>query len=171
MLFRYVEEKSTELLESLDEYNIPVSLENVCNKLGILLKSENLLDNVSGLFVIKDNLSHIVYNSSESVERQRFTIAHEIGHFVLHKDKILFIDKNEGVLYRNSESSSGEVLKEREANSFAAALLMPKSIIQHELSIMPANRDVIGHLSERFEVSSQAMSFRLSNLGYDFGLF
>lgn len=171
MLFRYVEEKSTELLERLEEYNIPVSLENVCNKLGILLKSENLQDNVSGLFVIKDNVSHIIYSSSESTERQRFTIAHEIGHFILHKDKILFIDKNESVLYRNSESSSGELLKEREANSFAAALLMPKKIVEHELSIIPLNSDVIGHLSDKFKVSSQAMSFRLSNLGYDFGLF
>ncbi|WP_460881211.1 ImmA/IrrE family metallo-endopeptidase [Pontibacter rugosus] len=72
------------------------------------------------------------YNPVESVVRQRFTIAHELGHFVLHqKYSELFIDK-EKPLFRNQESSTGEHKREKEANAFAAAILMPQFLIFQE---------------------------------------
>lgn len=71
----------------------------------------------------------IGFNPTESKTRQRFTIAHELGHFELHKqDSGLFVDKEFKMLFRDQNSSSGEIRKEQEANAFAAAILMPENI-------------------------------------------
>ena len=85
----------------------------------------------------------------------------------------LFIDKNEDdkftFLYRDDSSSSGEFSKEREANSFAAALLMPKKLVQEEI-VKSSNKNNITklttELASKFKFSTQAMNIRLSRLGY-----
>ena len=128
----------------------------------------NLDSSISGLFVIKEQKPYIRFNNNESPQRQKFTIAHELGHYVLHKDIPLFVEKNEAVLYRNMDSTTGELLKEKEANAFAASLLMPKFMIDEQIDIIPNGIDPVSHLSEVFKVSSQAMYYRLNNLGYSF---
>ncbi len=145
-----------------------IQLEKIAKYLGVDIKGEDLDFDVSGLFVMKNDKSYIRYNNTESEHRQRFTIAHELGHFMLHKeDKPLFVDKNEKILYRNFDSSTGEIKKEREANAFAAALLMPRFLLKQAISNTPDNTEnVISYLAEQFNVSEQAMSFRLSNIGY-----
>lgn len=156
----------------LQELNIKspkgIKLEKIAKHLGVDIKGEDMDFDVSGLFVMKNDKSYIRYNNSESEQRQRFTIAHELGHFVLHKeDKPLFIDKMEQVLYRNFDSSTGEIKKEREANAFAASLLMPKFLLNQVISKSPLEtKKVVAYLANEFNVSEQAMSFRLSNLGY-----
>lgn len=159
----------------LQELNIKsakgIKLEKIAKHLGVDIKGEDLDFDVSGLFVIKNEKSYIRYNNSESEQRQRFTVAHELGHFVLHKDdKPLFVDKiesTEKVLYRNFDSSTGEIKKEREANAFAASLLMPRFILNQVITNIPKDRSgIITYLAKEFNVSEQAMSFRLSNLGY-----
>lgn len=74
-------------------------------------------------------------------------------------------------MYRNNASSTGEVLIEREANAFAAAILMPKELIAQEINkLLDGDAlEIITKLSKKFGVSEQAMSFRLSNLGYYIG--
>jgi len=63
------------------------------------------------------------YNDPHPLVRQRFSIAHEIGHFILHqKQGQLFIDKTYKVFLRDQLSSSGENIQEIQANQFAAAL-------------------------------------------------
>lgn len=156
----------------LNELNIKtpkgIKLEKIAKHLGVDIKGEDLDFDVSGLFVMKNDKYYIRYNNTESEQRQRFTIAHELGHFILHKeDKPLFVDKNEKILYRNFDSSTGEIKKEREANAFAAALLMPRFLLRQVISKAPNNvDDVVNYLATEFNVSEQAMSFRLSNLGY-----
>ncbi|MGJ8592203.1 MAG: ImmA/IrrE family metallo-endopeptidase [Aquaticitalea sp.] len=143
----------------------------MAKKLKVELESTDFNDKVSGLFVMKHDTPYIAFNSNHSKKRRRFTIAHELGHFILHsKSKSLFVDKNKSVMYRNSDSSSGEFLKEREANAFAAALLMPRKLIEEEIKSINDER-IINDLADKFDVSTQAISFRLSNLGYDFGVF
>ena len=85
--------------------------------------------------------------------RRRFTIAHEIGHFVLHRNKIdrEVIDDR---LYRSRLDSDLEV----QANDFAAFLLMPWDLIVRE---MERGRDTVEELAQAFEVSKSAMSIRL----------
>jgi Zn-dependent peptidase ImmA (M78 family) len=171
MIFKYIEEKSLNILLENKLLKLPINVDKLAKKMGVGVEASNFNDEVSGLFVMKDDKPFIAYNLSQSRKRRRFTIAHELGHYILHsKSKSLFIDKNNSVMYRNSESSTGEFLKEREANAFAAALLMPIPLIASEIKDLDGD-DIVEKLASKFNVSTQAMSFRLSNLGYDFGMF
>lgn len=171
MIFSYIEEKSLNILSEFELLKCPINVNKLAKKLGVGVEPSDFNDEVSGLFVIKDDKPYIAYNQNQGKKRSRFTIAHELGHFLLHsKNKSLFVDKNKSIMYRNSESSTGEFLKEREANAFAAALLMPSPLIQKEIDHLSGD-DIVEKLASKFNVSTQAMSFRLSNLGYDFGMF
>ena len=100
--------------------------------------------------------------------RQRFTIAHEIGHFVLHRGGT-YIDKGTYARFRDLESGSGTKREEREANQFAAELLMPRHLVETLLQsqhLDPGDDGSLNRLAEEFEVSALAMSFRLANLGF-----
>ena len=168
-----IEEQTVEILKKNNCFTLPIEVEELAVNIGVKLEKVEVDDDVSGLFVMKKNKPYILYNALQSTNRTRFTIAHELGHYILHSYKTpLFIDKTSKVLYRDNNSSTGEILMEREANAFAAALLMPKSLIRNELDKKISDvDDVIQYLADKFQVSSQAMSFRLSNLGYDFGMF
>ncbi len=114
----------------------------------------------------------IGYNNQHSEHRYRFTIAHEMGHFVLHRNNSkLFIEKmqrpGDRIMFRDNASSTGEYLKDREANSFAAALLMPWKKVE-ELAAKYNTEiadELIFSFAQDFNVSKQAMQIRLTNLG------
>src|SRR5574343_470703 len=86
-------------------------------------------------------------------------------------DKELFVDQKKfKVMFRDEMSSTGEIKQEREANAFAAALLMPKSLLIREIQKLPfdladEDENVVVKLAQKFEVSTQAMAFRMANLG------
>ena len=168
-----IEEQADNILKKNKCFTVPIDIEELAINIGIKLDRIKIEDDVSGLFVMKNGKPYILYNSIQSKNRTRFTIAHELGHYILHSYKTpLFIDKKNKVLFRDNNSSTGEILMEREANAFAAALLMPKNLIRKEVDNKLADvDDIIQYLADKFQVSSQAMSFRLSNLGYDFGMF
>ncbi|MHA4895776.1 ImmA/IrrE family metallo-endopeptidase [Pedobacter sp. PWIIR3] len=164
----YIEEKAERLLLDLQMFTLPIEPEQCAKRLNVNVHSSQLDDDISGIFVAEDDVYYIIYNEFENIQRRRFTIAHELGHFLLHKNSKLFVDRKQNALYRNSNSSTGESIKEREANAFAAALLMPKSYIEDELAKLSIDDDIIEKLANNFNVSKMAMSFRLSNLGYEF---
>ncbi len=171
MIFSHIEEKTETLLRQFNLLSPGFSVNKLAEKLGVQVEGKSMNDDVSGLLVIKNDKAYIIYNSDQSFKRKRFTIAHELGHFFLHsKSKPLFVDKSKEVMYRNSDSSTGEIMKEREANAFAAALLMPRCLIKEHISNFE-DFEVVNSLAKKFNVSTQAMSFRLSNLGYEFGMF
>ena len=96
----------------------------------------------------------------EPAPRRRFTVAHEVGHHLLHSAG------GAAVLCRPADveaAQGGERVREREANRFAAELLMPEGMVRDE-----ADRDGPDPiaLAGRFGVSDVAMGFRLVNLGY-----
>ncbi len=105
--------------------------------------------------------------------RQRFTIAHECGHFLLHQTENeasgLFVDRRYAAFYwRDGRSSEGEDIAEVEANQFAASLLMPTKLVLEEIQKQDfdlTDEEALNALASKFEVSIQAMSFRLANLG------
>ena len=171
--YKYIEERAEAILIEKELFVANFDIKLLAENLKIQLIEKDLNDEVSGFFVITNNKPVITYKSdSSNPNRTRFTIAHEIGHYILHsKDQPIFIDKTPQVMYRNIASTTGEILREREANAFAAALLMPKELLVQEINNAPITYvdDTIHYLSERFGVSHQAMSFRLSNLGYDVG--
>jgi Zn-dependent peptidase ImmA (M78 family) len=168
MVNSYFEEKAEKLLIDADCFRVPVDINKCAAYLNVKVEGLTLEDNVSGFFINKDNSLLIGYNVNESPRRKNFTIAHELAHYVLHaKDSPLFIDKNNYKLYRDTNSSSGEIIKEIEANAFAAALLMPKKLITEKMdSLSEENKNsLIKTLANFFVVSPQAMGIRLVNLG------
>ena len=98
--------------------------------------------------------------------RQRFSIAHEIGHFVLHEGDT-YIDNGYRVQFRDLESGSGTKGEEMDANAFAAALLMPAEWVKDAFYQQPfdlTEDGVLRMLAQKFQVSTQAMSYRLMRL-------
>ncbi|HLO73880.1 MAG TPA: ImmA/IrrE family metallo-endopeptidase [Flavobacterium sp.] len=170
MIFKHIEESSENLLRDNGFYKVGFDIDKLVKhlKIELIKKRFDFESDISGLLAINNNRAVISVNSTEDVKRQRFTIAHEIGHLTLHsKDQPFFVNKTSKVMYRNNASATGEIFKEREANAFAAALLMPRELISNEIDECEFGGDeAVKHLAKRFKVSEQAMSFRLSNLGY-----
>ncbi|SHF82165.1 protein of unknown function [Flavobacterium fluvii] len=172
MLYRHIEEKADEVLKNENFYTAGFDIFKFIKKLNIEVVPKKFSDDISGFLAINNGKVVISFNENEGKERKRFTVAHELGHFFLHsKNQPLFIDKTPKIMYRNNASSTGEVLIEREANAFAAALLMPQKLIIEEIDKLQENdaSKIISKLADKFKVSEQAMSFRLSNLGYYIG--
>jgi hypothetical protein len=95
----------------------------------------------------------------ESETRRRFTIAHEIGHHFLHSDGVKVLCRPADV----DQADEAEKAKERQANRFAAELLMPEPLVREHADA--AGPDATA-LARSFAVSPIAMAFRLVNLGY-----
>lgn len=105
-------------------------------------------------------------NSLHHPNRQRFTIAHELGHLLLHKDEV-HIDRSFRVNRRDEVSSLAVDPDEIEANRFAAELLMPYNLVMADLlecEIDLEDEDEIRRLAKKYEVSLQAMTHRIINL-------
>ncbi|MEO9504904.1 MAG: ImmA/IrrE family metallo-endopeptidase [Maribacter dokdonensis] len=151
----------------------PVNVESLAEALSISIEHQDLDDSVSGFLVKKDGRNIIGLNQRHPEVRKRFTISHEIGHFKLHVDTPLFVDFYKGSMLYRTNHKRQDYKMEKEANTFAAALLMPQSLISNEISKMSDDMDYDSKLlllSQKFEVSQQAMDFRLKTLGhYDYG--
>jgi Zn-dependent peptidase ImmA (M78 family) len=116
----------------------------------------------------KDGSAVIGINSLHPTQRQRFTIAHEIGHLLLHAHEQLHVDKNFPIGLRSGISGKAIDENEIEANQFAAALLMPPAFMAEDIKPL-IGTDVlraVQKLAAKYKVSEQAMSIRLSTLGY-----
>lgn len=168
MKYRFIEEKTTSLLKSNGYYTVPILVESLVKSLKIDLEPVITDENVSGFFLTKGAKHVIGYNNREPQQRIRFTIAHELGHWHLHsKEAPLFIDKKEKVRFnRDGNSSTGELTLEREANAYAAALLMPEELLKQEIEKLDQTEgaELVKQLSKKFMVSEQSMAYRLSNL-------
>lgn len=164
------EEEAAAILEQFEVSRPPVSVEEIARKLGAHIAYEPFEGNVSGLLYRKDDRVIIGVNTSHASVRQRFTIAHEIGHWRLHGKKEMFVDNLVRVDFRDDRASAGTDQEETQANAFAASLLMPREMILSELKSRGSSEAddadaLVGELAERFEVSRQAMEYRLVNLG------
>lgn len=137
----------------------PVDVLAVAKELGLAIFSADLAANVSGV-IVKDkgygtSSGFVIFvDSGESPARQRFTAAHEIGHFVLHKH--LIGDRHEDNYLLRSTGISNR--QEREANEFAADLLMPRDLIEQALK---DGYTSVEKLADLFKVSKIAMGIRL----------
>ena len=137
----------------------PISVVAIAKKLGIkVYRTRDFDDRISGL-IQKDERyggksGYAIYtNANHPITRRRFTIAHEIGHFVLHHDLIGDGITDDG-LYRSR--LRGEL--ESAANRFAANLLMPNELVW---KFIEQGVDTVEELAKKFKVSESAMSIRL----------
>jgi Zn-dependent peptidase ImmA (M78 family) len=161
------EKRAVELVEEFDISQPPVPVEAIARRLDARLTYEAFEGDVSGMLYREDDHAIIGVNSRNAPTRQRFTIAHEIGHLILHRGQPVFVDRFVLVNWR----AGGSGREEREANAFAAELLMPRTLIETEIDRALSRRgsitpnQLVAELSRRFQVSAEAMSYRLSNLG------
>lgn len=141
--------------------DIPVSISSIARELGIPIKLATLKPGISGeIRPDEDSASgfKIRINRHESKRRQRFTAAHEIGHYLLHRD-LIGDGISDSVLYRSNLSNKIEA----QANSLAANLLMPKNkILEYvEINSHLEEDELVKNLSNLFQVSEIAMRIRL----------
>jgi len=170
-----MEESTWQLLATTESARLPVPIELVADRIGLRVEAAPLGSGVSGLLVIEGDRGTIGYNEEHPYVRQRFSIAHELAHWVLHRNDPdspdLFIDSTRyvSVYLRDEQSSTGEKKREVQANMFAAALLMPERLLRREISGPDFDsldeEEMCAELATRFQVSHQAMSLRLATLG------
>lgn len=148
---------------SSDRYRINVK--SIAKDLGISLVNHEFPSGMSGIFIRQGDGLYIGVNKSHPTQRKRFTIAHEIGHYLLHSENVMHHDNinlelPDVVLYR-SDNVTGAT--EVEANAFAAELLMPEHLISE---CVESGVESIEGLANAFNVSQDAMRYRLINLDY-----
>lgn len=137
---------------------LPIKVGKIAKELGIVVKRATLPAGISG--EIKEVAGNVVsrINRHDVIERQRFTLAHEIAHFLLHRDLIGdgIVDD---ILYRSTLSNE----LEQEANRLGADILMPWPLVKERLSLLEGIRveSKIEQLAKEFEVSNTAMQIRL----------
>ena len=172
-------EKAAKLLKDIGITQSPIDVYRVAKYLGIEVKPDNLGDEISGVLIKQGNKIICGVNEAHSENRQRFTIAHEIGHFVLnHERNGLFVDEHKvhfAQHYRDARSAEGTNWQERQANHFAASLLMPKTFLQNEIAQMSEKGigfdlsgdmdEAVSSLADKFQVSPISMTYRIGKLG------
>jgi Zn-dependent peptidase ImmA (M78 family) len=146
----------------------PVPVEDIARRLGAEVRYSPYEGELSGM-VYRDGERIVVgVNSLHHPNRQRFTIAHELGHLLLHRGKEVHIDRTFRVNLRDDVSSKAVDREEIEANTFAAELLMPRAMLSEDMGsqqIDYESEEALAELAKRYRVSLQAMTFRLANLG------
>jgi Zn-dependent peptidase ImmA (M78 family) len=160
--------KARELLLEGKVETPPVPVEQLAALVGATIRYEPFAGELSGMVHRSASGVIIGVNSMHAKTRRRFTIAHELGHFLLHRNEELHIDERFPIGFRSELSSKALDAAEIEANQFAAELLMPTALIADHVRSLPRNMDIetaVSRLAHRYEVSEQAMTIRLSALG------
>lgn len=147
------------IAEHWDDGSLPVDPAYIAAQMGIAVLADPKLV-ASGHYEPKgfNDGPLITYNPTEPPVRQRFTIAHELAHFVL----------NHGVRDRDTPDNFTMAVhdqKEVVANKFAVCLLIPKSFVDAIIQVNMVRS--LPKLAKIFGVSKAAMSYRLKELGYD----
>jgi len=144
----------------------PVDVENMARGLGIDIQFQDFPDEVSGALFRGPDRVVIAANANHHRNRRRFTVAHELGHHLLHPDSPAYYDREHqiGMYLRAKVSGTQWDSKEVEANRFAAELLMPRRLL---LEAIKREGDVdADSLARLFEVSQQAMTYRLAEIRF-----
>jgi len=161
-------EEVIKFAENLKRTKGRIDVIELANNYGIKVFSSNEVK--GGTFIAFDkelNSYEIYVSSKESRERQRFSIAHELAHFIQHKEKI----QEFGIVGRqNMRSLSAK--EEGEADSLAAEILMPSSCVQDFLSENNITKEckitdkLVDKFANEFEVSAPASRIKLRDMGY-----
>ncbi|WP_263380933.1 ImmA/IrrE family metallo-endopeptidase [Granulicella paludicola] len=172
---REIETRVKELLDKHAIANSPVDVQKIATEEGLAVLGQDFSGDVSGALVrYGGGAAAIAFNERQSTSRIRFTIAHELAHYLLgHTDDEDHVDWEFSIIRRDSNSSRASDVREIEANMFAANLLMPRSFIDKDVSLFidPGRKvkltdERISVLASKYRVSNAAMTFRLINLGY-----
>jgi Zn-dependent peptidase ImmA (M78 family) len=166
---RLIRDQAQALLARFAVSRPPIPITTIAEGLGIDIVKQRYPDSsYSGFYLRKGAKRVIGVNANHSEARQRFTIAHELGHVLLLAHDDLHVDGT--FRLRDATSSQGTDRHEVEANFFAAELLMPETMLHDAVrrrgGIDPDDERQIKELAKLFGVSTHALLIRLSTLGY-----
>lgn len=148
-----------ELLTSEQVQEPPIDVERIASRCGVQVVKRHFDDDLSGLLIALDEGAVIGVNDKQHEHRQRFTIGHELGHYLLNHHDRFHIDL--GPNAEHGDPPGYDWQSERAANQFSANLLMPSALV-HEAY---AENDSTVQLAHCFKVSELAMGYRLIELG------
>jgi hypothetical protein len=153
----HIRRQAARLLQRAGVSREPVSLRDVVSALNLeVVQTTREPFLCEGALQPMGDGHAIVVSGASNERRRRFTIAHEIGHFVLHPGRL--------APERGGAVNDAWRQQEREADQFAAELLMPEPLVREAVLELGADAS---RLADRFDVSRQAMRVRLSGLGID----
>lgn len=163
---RDIEDLARRTIEEHHLNSIPADPVTLANKLGIRVSNAIFSDpDLSGMIARRGATTAILVNANDTPLRKRFTIAHEIGHLLLHLNTdgelVDHIDNFRTVEHAPNAEWNEERKREFEANVFAAALLMDAAAVIMEWRNLQSLED----MAKTFSVSEIAMSYRLNELG------
>ncbi|MDH2505915.1 ImmA/IrrE family metallo-endopeptidase [Acinetobacter baumannii] len=147
-----------QLIEAYQK-DVPMKLGALAKQLGIVVYSATLPSNISGEIKETDGITIIKINRHDTKQRQRFTLAHEIAHFLLHKH-LLSNGIVDDVLYRSSQSNAIEA----EANRLAADILMPPALVNgifKNCSHLSDKEKKLEEVAQQLNVSLTALKIRM----------
>ena len=148
----------------------PIKVEEIATALNIIVvrRPYTAKNNLAAMLVRDAGKVIIALNSNNDKKRQRFSIAHEIGHYLLHPGENLFVDRDFTVNFRDAKASQGKHIQEIEANRFASILLIPDRFLMADLRSYIGNafdKDKISEeLSKKYDVSQLTMNIRINSL-------
>ena len=148
-LLRFAEAKGITL--------IPLDVKAIAEKAGIEVIYEPLDEQMSGSLRLRNGKWKLTVNEHHHRRRQRYTIAHELGHYFLHRyQEDCFEDQS---FFRGLKCTT----QEWEANAFASAILMPEEEFKR---LLHAGVNDVDKLAEQFDVSPLALRIRAKELGF-----
>jgi Zn-dependent peptidase ImmA (M78 family) len=162
--------RALELVERFGVKTPPVPVERIAKSMGVIVQYAPFDDELSGMAFLKEGVPVIGVNSNHHPNRQRYTIAHELAHICLHLGELeaaVHVDQGSiNSLRRDLVSAEGTDPLEREANVFAAELLMPKKLLAGALDerMLDLDDDRLIALAKRFKVSLMALQYRLQRM-------
>lgn len=147
---------------------LELPIEDIALALGVMNVQAINIDGAQGRILIEDDEAIISYNNNiHNESKRRFVIAHELGHFLLHKDifsKIAHIDDE-----KTLSEWYAKGVHEKEANQFAAELLMPSELYMRQVRGKMFNFDLIKSVANSFQTSLTSTLLKYRILG-DFPL-
>lgn len=160
--WRNLDRDARTILEEFQDV-APVRLPDLARALRVPIKAATLSPGISGEIRPDGAGGYIIrINRHDPKKRQRFSVAHELAHFLLHADQI-GDGITDDVLYRSTLSDQ----REAQANRLAADILMPDALVRE--AIEGANEkgvgDLVLHMADEFGVSEAAMRIKLEQLG------
>lgn len=165
-----IRRRAKELLAKHDIQNAPVPIRKLARSCGArIVQVSGDDDDIDGFLYRQDKEVVIGINRNQAPVRQRFTIAHELGHLLLHEPSQVHVDRGFRVRLRSGSSRDGIDRDEMEANRFAAEILMPIDFLRRDLEKQEfdlADDSQLRSLARRYGVSTQALAIRLNGLGY-----
>jgi Zn-dependent peptidase ImmA (M78 family) len=156
-----------ELLAQNNVQSAPIPIILIAQNCGAIVRYQAFNNEISGVLVRNADAAVIGVEKNQLPARQRFTIAHELGHLLLHSGEQVHVDKQFRLNFRSAVSATAQDVEEIEANAFAASILMPERFVRRDtanLQFDVEDEQEVRSLALAYGVSAQAMALRLINM-------